>query len=408
MKSREAWLIHELQKLGCELREDSKLCEAYIKNGVGNPRKIAEIMQEMQFFHEHTQYASIRDRIYQEACDEYQADLEEWHQDYIRDRDFRPVFSQYFDSQSASESAKHEAFESWLTQWDSLETAATSQILPRSLKSTIYYRLSQRKFTTWVKSEFPHASEKQVKYVVGTANEYLRNLGGEAMTVSNAEFASAYKDKIAKYIDTDLAKTAFASTLSNMLVRYALPKHHAFNLTHYANQLIDSYSYSKNDLSKGIDAAAFVTEHLIAYLKQKEPVTTLADLAKLFFPTADDNAACSDRRVVSRILEHNMCFAGKTWCCAHCNYIGSATGLYSHCIAKHEAKTVFDVQGKTTSDSSVYKSMEREYCQATKMFETKYNAALTIQRHWRHAVTCPNYLVCKRRLMREAQDLGCL
>lgn len=68
---RERILVAELRKHGCELREDSRLCSAYIQRGVGDPQEIATTMEEMQFFHNHTQYQQIISRNIEDALDNY-------------------------------------------------------------------------------------------------------------------------------------------------------------------------------------------------------------------------------------------------------------------------------------------------------------------------------------------------
>ena len=63
-------LINELSKVGCELRNDSKLCSAYIENNDGNPVYIAGIMCEMKFYYKHTQYERILDNLIDDAKEE--------------------------------------------------------------------------------------------------------------------------------------------------------------------------------------------------------------------------------------------------------------------------------------------------------------------------------------------------
>jgi hypothetical protein len=49
-------IIKLLADKGCELRSDSRLCRAYIEDGEGHPERIAEIMEEMNFYINHTDY----------------------------------------------------------------------------------------------------------------------------------------------------------------------------------------------------------------------------------------------------------------------------------------------------------------------------------------------------------------
>lgn len=53
-----------LAQRGLELREDSRLCENYVKRGRGTVHEIVDIMDEMRFYHAHTNYATYRKEIY--------------------------------------------------------------------------------------------------------------------------------------------------------------------------------------------------------------------------------------------------------------------------------------------------------------------------------------------------------
>jgi hypothetical protein len=53
-------LKSKLRSRGCELRSDSRLCDAFIDKGEGDPETISIIMEEMKFYHDHTDYEQIR------------------------------------------------------------------------------------------------------------------------------------------------------------------------------------------------------------------------------------------------------------------------------------------------------------------------------------------------------------
>lgn len=48
-----------LSDRGLELRDDSRLCSAYIQRGTGNPAKIADTMLEMDWLFRHTSYSVL-------------------------------------------------------------------------------------------------------------------------------------------------------------------------------------------------------------------------------------------------------------------------------------------------------------------------------------------------------------
>jgi hypothetical protein len=72
-------LVVALNERGCRLREDSRLCKAYIEEGVGNPDDIAKNMQEMAFFHRHTRYGDF----FREIVESYREDGEWWDRDEV-------------------------------------------------------------------------------------------------------------------------------------------------------------------------------------------------------------------------------------------------------------------------------------------------------------------------------------
>lgn len=52
-------LITALKRMGLPLRTDSRLCDAYVYQGAGDPVTIADTMLEMKFLHEHTSYPNL-------------------------------------------------------------------------------------------------------------------------------------------------------------------------------------------------------------------------------------------------------------------------------------------------------------------------------------------------------------
>ena len=112
-------LCGKLAKLGCVLRDDSKLCEAYIMAGRGCPKEIAETMREMKFYYDRTDYADILDEKYERRIrrrryarygygyqyDDYSDD------DYSDDEDDD---DEYDDAIAISERAKLQALMKWI------------------------------------------------------------------------------------------------------------------------------------------------------------------------------------------------------------------------------------------------------------------------------------------------------
>lgn len=56
---RQEELERKLHQRGLALRSDSRLCDAYIDHGKGNVEEIVNIMHEMDFYHQHTEYRAF-------------------------------------------------------------------------------------------------------------------------------------------------------------------------------------------------------------------------------------------------------------------------------------------------------------------------------------------------------------
>lgn len=118
-ESRQKVIIDALSRRGCILRDDSRLCQAYIRHGRGDPEEIADVMMEMKFYFEETAYDAIRERLFEETRDEC----------YYNGFHFRDVWN----PEQASIDAKHEALEKWVRH-HGIQNAIAHPKLPPTLK----------------------------------------------------------------------------------------------------------------------------------------------------------------------------------------------------------------------------------------------------------------------------------
>jgi hypothetical protein len=109
-------LVAALAARGCQLRADSSVCQAFVDDGEGDPEHIATVMEEMQFFFEHTAYAVLYDEDW-----EHQRQYEGWA-----------------DRGEVSAVAKQAALSAWARQYPSLAVAIEQPQLPQSLRSTVH------------------------------------------------------------------------------------------------------------------------------------------------------------------------------------------------------------------------------------------------------------------------------
>jgi hypothetical protein len=110
-------LVVALNERGCRLRDDSRLCKAYIEEGVGNPEDIATNMQEMAFFHRHTRY-----------CDFFREIVALYR-----------VYGEWWDHDDVSAQAKARALKDWVaTEYPGgRRTARGAPELPPSLRRMV-------------------------------------------------------------------------------------------------------------------------------------------------------------------------------------------------------------------------------------------------------------------------------
>ncbi|KAL0220447.1 hypothetical protein RCL1_000301 [Eukaryota sp. TZLM3-RCL] len=123
-QQRRETLVNELGKHGLRLRSDSRLCDAFIHQGIGDPVKIAEIMSEMNFYHTQTSYSSYYQR----------------HKYREKRRDG------YYDHESVGASAKDDAINEWCRKFDSAEEAVSDSRVPQTLYEKIRSAFPLRSF----------------------------------------------------------------------------------------------------------------------------------------------------------------------------------------------------------------------------------------------------------------------
>jgi hypothetical protein len=112
---RQDQLTAALAARGCQLRGDSRLCQAYIDDGEGDPEHIATVMEEMRFYFEHTDCAALYD--------------EEW--------DHQRQYEGWVDRGDVSFAAQRAALAAWVRQYPSVAVAAEQPQLPQSLRGAV-------------------------------------------------------------------------------------------------------------------------------------------------------------------------------------------------------------------------------------------------------------------------------
>lgn len=106
----------------CELRGDSRLCKAFIEDGEGCPEDIAETMEEMKFYYNHTRYLDILDKVWDNAREE---------------RNYYNYWDR-IDPDEMSSQAKSQALKQWAKANDisSPELPKSLQVVVRKIKAS--------------------------------------------------------------------------------------------------------------------------------------------------------------------------------------------------------------------------------------------------------------------------------
>jgi hypothetical protein len=134
MDARRTHLQTALNDVGCVLRRDSRLCNAYINSGNGDVSNIVQTMLEMKFYVEHTTYPQeIRRRMYTYYTD-YE-DRELWEDDDDDNRD------------QISAATKKTVLRVWVEKYGKLSISRSC--LPTSLKNTVRLEFCRQCFDKW-------------------------------------------------------------------------------------------------------------------------------------------------------------------------------------------------------------------------------------------------------------------
>jgi len=116
-----------------EVRSDSRLCYGFTMRGVGDPRDILRVMDEMRFYFKRTNYSTIRNQCYEAERDMRYGRYSDSDSD--SGSGYGPI-----DGLALSERAKHIAFRQYcdaLTTQEKVQEALADFYLPPSLRARV-------------------------------------------------------------------------------------------------------------------------------------------------------------------------------------------------------------------------------------------------------------------------------
>jgi hypothetical protein len=356
--SRRAWLEHELAQVGCVRRSDSRLCDAYIDDGDGDPREVAAVMAEMAFYFAHTDYAAIRDEIYRKAQAQYE-----------RERDACGGWD--FDADEASDIAKNDALQRWLAS-NTSDDAWLDPVVPATLRRTIVAKLFETRLTAWVRAR-AHAG-----LGIGIG------IGTHDAMASVASLARRLEAKVAR--PDDITDVLFDEHLGRALDAHLVTRAAEMVKHDRVHEALRGMGLDMG-VSEGSRVAVvhkFARDALYKWNPSPGIVRAVS--------AAVTETAAAVQNEYPRRSKHR-------WCCTLCTYEGNAHGISEHSRSRHGARDVLAVTAETRAAQAV-------------AFDTRVRAAFVqhvaarhIQRAWRRAIACPDFAVCRRRLLSEAAAL---
>lgn len=354
IESRRAWMIMELAKVDCNLRTDSKLCDAFINDGIGNPMQISAIMEEMQFYHTFTDYASIRDQIHQDAEDEYEDDIDKYGRSECG-------FHEYFNAEDASESAKTTAFEIWVQSKQNMEQASQHPELPITLKKQLVYQIGINRMKTWIESRFNTKATKAHGFDI--TRGFLQETNIEEMTVDTFEMkfyavllehekrelckdrlqikvqnwmGSTKSTNFAKHVVCKIAQTVedleYVDVITDSCKDFFESNYGGLLEAERERILLEETSQEKLLLDEEVKRGLLIAPSLM------QVVQTMIDSGKMMRGHLRPNNKQIMRSISALRNKERYPELNKKWKCRFCDFTGCAEGVWAHSFTKHARK----------------------------------------------------------------------
>jgi hypothetical protein len=86
-------------------------------------------------------------------------------------------------------------------------------------------------------------------------------------------------------------------------------------------------------------------------------------------------------------------------------FAGPANQLWNHSKVMHDCVNLDDVSAFCLENECTLDEVDLLVAEERSMFDRRHDAAHTIQRAWRRAIACPDFAICKRRLLREIDEM---
>jgi hypothetical protein len=314
-------LDYELSLVGCSLRSDSRLCEHYINDNIGDPVEIAGVMQEMKFFYEETCYPSILNKMRKEAEVQYREALDDCYDD---DDDFRPQFHEFFCAYEDGETAKDKALEKWAK---GREKPYDDEKLPWTLRRSMVWEIAMERFKAWVVSK-----SWPVNAIVKNTKDLMRSFAWKRNVdvddhLTPEKFEIEFGVRIRKEVEMIRERSKIDKIVDDAIrAKGCYPDHQPIRTL--ASSFVKETTSSARFI-KGIKDA--VGEYMESVTLDTSRNTFVDAVNRMFGRKFEP-----DRKHVKSI--------NGTWWCEKCNYAGSAQGIWDHSRNRHGVQQIRDIE----------------------------------------------------------------
>lgn len=422
-------LTDALHRRGCELRDDSRLCDAYLTYGEGDVEEIADIMAEMKFYFAETQYESIMDDLHEEA-----------YRQYSRERDdYYTRFGDYWCADEASEEAKAKALRLWVAT-KGARAAAEHASLPMTLRYRLVRQCRESELSTlrgnldhvswgemtsrigdWLdRPSVPQPGELEEQVIQDALAEVRANMErrclrerlktrlcelargdsqGGALKVAVASNVEKIRQLLYDGLDRHLRTHNNDVEATAQYIAHKLEFNHALESAKSLNEWMLNSSYPEmislpvmDTIARKLDRSSWPKQRLSHY----ELDLAFAVLVARTHKTGGSQVMSFDKNARRKHKSKN-----NTWRCAEndggCRFEGRLQQLWDHACSKH---------GKRSADNLNVVRLGSAVA-SDKPLAARYTmAAVLIQRAYRHHRYCPDHPKCQQFMSEAATKWG--
>ena len=265
---------------------------------------------------------------------------------------------------------------------------------PADLRRSLIRRAADERFNVWVA-----ANGWKAKVVADSAHVVSRFLHAEGIRLADltpGNFEAWFGDHVRACADVVRARESIERFIDNAIVAKGFHPLAEGQIRRIASGIPRVGLASARIVRAVQDAAAEVLAQVLPKVAPARRVTYADTVDRLFGRHRELLTGTERRRM------HG------TWRCARCRkYAGTGQGVWDHSWNSHGIRLVRDVDAVLEPEDIVIDaSLTAEaFLDLVARASRRHGATRTIQACWRTAIACPEFNVCRRRLLREASEM---